>query len=277
VLLTERELQNGSEPNLGDLRNAMRAVYGTDFGLHSPRWLSRFTDVARQAAAYRKGRVLLAGDAAHIHHSVGGQGLNTGMQDAMNLGWKLAQVIDGTSPERLLDTYHAERHPVGARVLRNTMAQIALLRRADPHLKAARDCVSELLGADDARKHFAGMMCGLDICYDLGEGHALIGRRMPDFDLRIASGSSRVYALLYQARPLLLDFGCGLDIAPWADRVRHVGARYDGAWELPAIGMVAPPGAVLVRPDGHVVWVGHQNTPDLAKALTTWFGPPARR
>lgn len=273
VLLTERELHNGGDPTLHDLSHALVAVYGTDFGVHNPRWISRFTDRTRQAATYRKGRVLLAGDAAHIHHSVGGQGLNIGVQDAVNLGWKLAQVIKGISPDSLLDTYHAERHPVGARVLRNTMAQIALLRRADPHLKAARDCVSELLAANDARKPFAGTMSGLDIHYDLGEGHPLVGRRMPDFDLETAARPSRVYALLHEARPLLLDFGCGLDIAPWADRVRHVRARYDGAWELPVLGMITAPGAVLVRPDGYVAWVGTQNTPELAKALTTWFGP----
>lgn len=277
VLLTERELHSRIEPDLDDLREAMVAVYGTDFGVHSPRWISRFTDVARQAATYRKGRVLLAGDAAHIHHSVGGQGLNTGLQDAVNLGWKLAQVIKGMSSDGLLDSYQAERHPVGARVLRNTMAQIALLRRAEAHLAAARDCLSELLGAEDARKKFAGMMSGLDIRYDLGGGHPLLGRRMPDLDLEMDGGSSRVYALLHEARPLLLDFGCGLDIAPWADRVRRIDARYEGAWELPVLGMVAAPGAVLVRPDGYVAWVGKQNTPDLAKALTNWFGPPVRR
>lgn len=277
VLLTERELQKGSEPDLGDLREAMMAVYGTHFGVHSPRWISRFTDTARQAASYRKGRIFLAGDAAHIHHSVGGQGLNTGVQDAVNLGWKLAQVIKGVSPESLLDSYHNERHPVGARVLRNTMAQMALLRRAEPHLKAARDCVSELLGFEDARKQFAAMMSGLDIRYDIGEGHPLIGRRMPDLDLETDSGPARVYTLLHEARPLLLDFGCGLDIAPWADRVRHVDARYEGAWELPVLGMVAAPGAVLVRPDGYVAWTGDQNTEEFATALTAWFGPPAGR
>lgn len=274
VLLTERELQRGSEPSLRDLSEALIAVYGTDYGMHSSRWISRFTDMARQVASYRQSRVLLAGDAAHIHHSVGGQGLNTGVQDAVNLGWKLAQVIRGVSPEALLDTYHAERHPVGARVLRNTMAQIALLRRADDHLTAARACVSELLGTEDARKKFAGMMSGLDIHYDLGEGHPLLGRRMPDLDLTTAAGPSQVTALLQDARPLLLDFGSGLDIAPWADRVRQVDARYDGAWELPVFGMVTPPGAVLVRPDGYVAWTGDWNSTGLADALTTWFGPP---
>jgi hypothetical protein len=275
VLLTERELQDAGEPALQDLRDGLIAVYGTDYGLHSSRWISRFTDAARQAESYRKGRVLLAGDAAHIHHSVGGQGLNTGMQDAANLGWKLAQVIKGISPDSLLDSYHAERHPVGARVLRNAMAQIALLRRADPHLAAARDCVSAMLGMEEPRRHFAGMMSGLDIQYDLGEGHPLLGRRMPDFDLFTAGGPTRVFALLHAAGPLLLDFGAGLDIAPWSDRVRQVDVRYDGDWELPVLGMVAPPGAVLVRPDGYVAWAGDQDAPDLADALTIWCGPPA--
>lgn len=277
VLMTERELQSESEPGLRELSEALITVYGTDYGVHSPRWISRFTDRTRQAAAYRKGRVLLAGDAAHIHHSVGGQGLNTGVQDAVNLGWKLAQVIKGVSPESLLDTYHAERHPVGARVLRNTMAQIALLRRADGHLKAARDCVSELLDAEDARKQFAGMMSGLDIHYDLGDGHPLLGRRMPDLDLDTAAGPSRVYALLNDARALLLDFGSGLDIAPWESHVKQVAARYDGAWELPVVGMVAPPGAVLVRPDGYAAWIGDRTAIGLTQALATWFGPPAAR
>ena len=275
VLLTERALPGGSEPTLRDLSEALTAVYGTDFGVHSPRCISRFTDMARQAATYRKDRVLVAGDAAHIHHSVGGQGLNTGMQDAMNLGWKLAQVVKGVSPERLLDSYHAERHPVGAQVLSNTMAQIALLRRADPHLKAARDCVSEMLGMEEPRKRYAGMMSGLDIRYDLGEGHPLLGRRMPDLDLITTNGPLRVFTLLHQAQPVLLDFGEGLDITPWKDRVQHVDVRYEGAWELPVLGMVTPPGAVLVRSDGYVAWVGDRRADGLADALTRWFGPPS--
>jgi 2-polyprenyl-6-methoxyphenol hydroxylase-like FAD-dependent oxidoreductase len=277
ALLTEGALHGGREPTLRDLKEALIAVYGTDFGVHSPHWISRFTDMARQAESYRKGRILLAGDAAHIHHSVGGQGLNTGVQDAVNLGWKLAQVIKGLSPESLLDSYHAERHPVGVRVLSNSMAQIALLRRADPHLKAARACVSEMLGLEEPRKRFAGMMSGLDIHYDLGAGHPLLGRRMPDLDLMIAGGLSRTFTLLHQARPVLLDFGAGLDIAPWVDRVQHVDARYDGAWELPVLGMVAAPGAVLVRPDGYVAWVGDRSADGLEDALTRWFGPSGKR
>src|SRR5205814_8050425 len=169
VLVTEQRLGRTGEPTLGDLSKALVAVYGTDYRIHSPTWISRFTDMARQATSYRKGRVLLAGDAAHVHYPVGGQGLNIGVQDAVNLGWKLAQVVKQTSPESLLDTYHTERHPVAAIVLRNTMAQVALLR-TDDRTNALRDITSELLSMDEPRKRFAGMMSGLDIHYDLGEG-----------------------------------------------------------------------------------------------------------
>ena len=276
VMVTERHLGPLTEPTLSDLREALIAACGKDYGAHSPLWISRFTDAARQAAQYRKGRVLLAGDAAHVHPPDGGQGLQIGVQDAMNLGWKLAQVVKGVSPESLLDTYQAERHPVAARVLRNALASV-VLRREDERTKALRDTVSELLGMDEPRRRFAAMMSGLDIHYDLGEGHPLLGRRMPDLDLITAAGPLRLYALLHGARPLLLNFGkpAGLDIAPWADRVQQVDARYGGAWELPALGPVAAPGgAVLVRPDGHVAWVGDVGQPGLAGALTTWFGPP---
>jgi hypothetical protein len=229
------------------------------------------------AASYRKGRGLLACDAAHVHYPAGGQGLNIGVQDAVNLGWKLAQVVKATSPDSLLNTYHAERHPVAARALRNTMAQGALLRRAEERTKALRDTVSELLGMDEPRKRFAAMMSGLDIHYDLGEGHPLIGRRMPDLDLVTANGPLRVFTLLHDARPLLLRLGegDGFDITPWADRVKRIDARYGGAWELPVMGAVAAPAAVLVRPDGYVAWVGGSTEPGLAEALTMWFGPPA--
>jgi 2-polyprenyl-6-methoxyphenol hydroxylase-like FAD-dependent oxidoreductase len=277
VVLTEATLDRTGEPGLRDLSEALVAVYGTDFGLHSPSWISRFTDAARQAVFYRKGRVLLAGDAAHIHHSVGGQGLNIGVQDAVNLGWKLAQVVKGISPESLLDTYSAERHPVAARVLRNTMAQIALLRRGEDGLKAARDIVAELLAMDEPRQRFGAMMSGLDVHYDLGKGHPLLGRRMPDLDLTIDGRPLRLFTLLHGARGLLLNFSKtgGLDIAPWADRINRIYADCDGPWQLPAIGQVAAPGAVLVRPDGHVAWVGDQRQHELANALTRWFGPAA--
>jgi len=276
VLLTERQVGPASEPTLRDLSEALIGVYGTDYGIHSPRWISRFTDMTRQAAAYRDRRVLLAGDAAHVHPPVGGQGLNIGVQDAVNLGWKLAQVVKRTSPEKLLDTYHAERHPVGARVLRTTMAQMAL-RRTDERTKALGDTVSELLCMDEPRRRIAAEMSGLDTHYDLGEGHPLLGRRIPDLDLVTANGPLRVYALMHEARPVLLNFGepCDFDIAPWADRVQYLDAKYEGAWELPVVGMVAAPTAVLVRPDGYVAWVGDPREAGLADALTTWFGPPA--
>jgi hypothetical protein len=275
VMVTEKQLGPASEPTLRDLTEALIAVYGTDYGIHSPTWISRFTDMARQAAVYRDRRVLLAGDAAHVHHPIGGQGLNTGMQDAVNLGWKLAQVVKGTSPDTLLDTYHGERHPVGARVLRNAMSQMALLRQ-DDRTTALCDTVSELLSMDEPRKRFAAMMSGLDIRYDLGEGHPLLGCRMPDLDLVTANGPVRVFTLLHDARPVLLNLGeAGVfDIARWADRVRLVDAKYVGAWDLPALGEVAAPSAVLVRPDGYVAWVANQSDHGLADALTKWFGPP---
>jgi len=275
VMLTEPHVGSTAEPTLGDLREALFAVYGTDFGVHSPIWISRFTDAARQASAYRVGRVLVAGDAAHVHSPVGGQGLNIGVQDAVNLGWKLAQVVRGTSPESLLDTYHAERHPVAARVLRNTLAQ-GVLNRTDERTGALRDVVAELLAMEEPRRRFGGMMSGLDVRYDLGEGHPLLGRRMPDLDLGTADGPLRVFTLLQRARPLLLSFGepGAFDSAPWADRVQVVHARYEGTWELPIIGNVPAPAAVLVRPDGYAAWVGDRTSVGLVDALTTWFGAP---
>jgi len=273
VMLTEQQIGT-SEPTLRDLSEGLIAVYGTDYGIHSPTMISRFTDMTRQAATYRDRRILLAGDAAHIHSPVGGQGLNIGVQDAVNLGWKLAQVVKRTSPESLLDTYHAERHPIGARVLKNSMAQVALTHRMDERTDALRDIVSELLSMDEPRKRFAAMMSGLGIRYDLGDGHPLLGRRMPDLDLVTAKGPLRVFTLLHDARPALLNFSetSGFDITPWADRVQMINAKYDGTWELPAIGAVAAPTAVLIRPDGYVAWVGDVTQPGLVDALTTWFG-----
>jgi 2-polyprenyl-6-methoxyphenol hydroxylase-like FAD-dependent oxidoreductase len=276
VMLTEEHVGATAEPTLDDLRAALITVYGTDYGVHSPTWISRFTDMTRQAATYRDRRVLLAGDAAHVHAPDGGQGLNTGVQDAVNLGWKLAQVVRRTSPDSLLDTYHAERHPVGARVLRNTMAAVAL-RRQDERTRALNGIVAELLGMDEPRRRLAAEMSGLGIHYDLGEGHPLLGRRMPDLDLVTADGPLRLFTLLHDAKPLLLNLGGpgGFDLTPWADRVRSIHAAYAGPWELPAIGAVTAPAAVLIRPDGHVAWVGELTRPELADALTTWFGPPA--
>ncbi len=275
VVLKERQVEHGGEPTLQDLREALHAAYGTDFGVHSPTWISRFTDATRQAATYRAGRVLLAGDAAHVHPPQGGQGLNTGVQDAMNMGWKLAQVVKRTSPESLLDSYHAERHPVGATVLRNSMAQIALLG-TDDRTNALREVMSEVLRMNEPRKRFAAMMSGLDIHYDLGEGHPLLGRRMPDLDLVTANGPRRVFTLLHDARPVLLNLGepGGFDLTRWSDRVQSVDASFASACELPVLGTVAAPAAVLIRPDGYVAWVGHGTDTGLRDALTTWFGAP---
>ncbi len=272
VVLKEKQIEHPDEPTLPDLREALVAAYGTDFGVRNPTWISRFTDMSRQAASYRQGRVLLAGDAAHVHPPQGGQGLNIGVQDAVNLGWKLAQVVNKTSPESLLDTYHAERHPVGARVLHNTMAQVALSTPDDRH-RALHETMAELLSMDEPRRRFAGMLSGLDVHYDLGEGHPLLGRRMPDLDLQTADGPTRVFTLLHEARPVLLNLGepDGFDISPWADRVRQVDGRYEGGWELPVLGEVAAPPAVLIRPDGHVAWVGDVSDPELPQALATWF------
>jgi hypothetical protein len=229
--------------------------------------------MTRQAASYRKARVLIAGDAAHVHPPQGGQGLNTGVQDAVNLGWKLAQVVNGTSPDDLLDTYHAERHPVGARVLHNIRAQRALSGN-DERTDALRETMTELLSMDEPRKQFAAMMSGLDIHYDLGEGHPLLGRRMPDLDVHTADGPTRVFTLLHDARPVLLNLGepGGFDISPWAKRVRLVDASHDGVWELPVLGEIAAPRAVVIRPDGYVAWAGDLTDPELPRALATWFG-----
>jgi 3-(3-hydroxy-phenyl)propionate hydroxylase len=275
VVLTEQQLEHIGEPTLEDVSQALIAVDGTDYGVHSPTWISRFTDMTRQAATYRRGRVLLAGDAAHVHPPQGGQGLNISVQDAVNLGWKLAQVVNGTSPDDLLDTYHAERHPVGARVLHNTMAQVAL-RGDDERTEALRDTMTELLGMDEPRKRFAGMISGLDIHYDLGEGHPLLGRRMPDLDLVTADGPLRVFTLLHDARPVLLNLGrpAGSDIFPWADRVQLIDAEYVSVWELPVVGAVTAPTAVLIRPDGYVAWVAEGTDDGLRDALTRWFGTP---
>ena len=280
-MVTERHVGRTDEPSLTDLSEALIAVFGTDYGLRRAAWISRFTDATRQAVAYRDRRVLLAGDAAHIHSPMGGQGLGVGVQDAVNLGWKLAQVVKGTAEEGLLDTYHAERHPVAARVLHNTMAQVALSRIGE-RTDALRDIVAELLSMDEPRKRIAGMMSGLDIHYEFGEGHPLLGRRMPDLDLATANGPTRVFSLLHGARAVLLNlgkpgaFGTGtFDVSPWADRIKLVDAEYRGLWQLPVLGAVTAPGAVLIRPDGHVAWAGDGSGEGLREAMTTWFGPPA--
>jgi hypothetical protein len=278
VVLKEERVDNAADPTLDDLRAALVGAYGTDYGVHDPTWISRFTDATRQATSYRAGRVLLAGDAAHIHSPHGGQGLNTGVQDAVNLGWKLAQVVKRISPDSLLDTYHAERHLVAARVLQNTMAQVALTTPDDRH-DALRAAFAELLAMDQPRTHIAAMLTGLDIRYDLGDGHPLLGRRMPDLDLNTMDGPTRVYALLHEARPVLLNLAepAGFDVSPWEDRVRSVDAAYEGPWELPVLGEVPAPPAVLIRPDGHVAWAGEVSDATLVEALSTWFGAPITR
>lgn len=272
IMVTERHLNTTGTPTLAELSEALVAVYGTSYGIHSPAWISRFTDAARQAVTYRDGRILLAGDAAHVHHPVGGQGLNTGVQDAVNLGWKLGQVVNKTSPDALLDTYHAERHPIAARVLRNSLAQIALLRNFDERTDALRDTLSGLLALEEPRIRFGGMMSGLDIRYDLGDAHPLVGRRMPDLDLITATGPTRMYSLLHDARPVLLNLDEARSaIASHATHVRWVNAKHLGRWELPVVGAIPAPNAVLVRPDGYVAWAGDVADPDLLAALKYWF------
>jgi 2-polyprenyl-6-methoxyphenol hydroxylase-like FAD-dependent oxidoreductase len=273
IMLTEDAVGRTEPPTLDDIRQGLIAVYGTDYGIHNPTSISRFNDSARQAETYRKGRVLLAGDAAHIHYPAGGQGLNIGVQDAVNLGWKLAQVVKGVSPEDLLDTYQAERHPIGARVLRESMAAVAL-NRTDDRSKALKAVVAELVAMPEPRRYLGGMVSGLDIRYALGEGHPLLGRRMPDLDIETPEGARRVFGFLHEAKPVLISFGEPIDIAPWADRVPAVAARHAGAWELPVLGAVSAPTAVLVRPDGYVAWLGEGSAAGLTEALETWLGPP---
>jgi 3-(3-hydroxy-phenyl)propionate hydroxylase len=246
--------------------------------LHAPLDFRRFAGInSRIASRYAAGRVYLVGDAAHVHSALGGPGLNVGLQDAVNLGWKLAEVARGAAPDGLLDTYTTERHPVAAGVLRGTMAQAPLIGGLDERIEALREVLAELLAMDEPRRRIAGRQSGLDIRYDLGDGHPLLGRRMPDLDLTAAGGPVRVYDLLHDARPVLLDLAgsSGFGVLPRSDRVRLVRASYDGPWELPVLGAVPAPTAVLIRPDGHVAWVGGGSDTGLADALIRWFGPPS--
>ncbi|MEV0535066.1 rifampin monooxygenase [Kitasatospora sp. NPDC050463] len=245
-------------PTIDDFRQQLRAFAGTDFGVHSPRWLSRFGNATRQAERYRVGRVLLAGDAAHIHPPTGGQGLNLGIQDAFNLGWKLAATVDGRAPEGLLDSYHAERHPVGAAVLDNTRAQITLMG-TEPGAVALRALLSKLMDFEDVNRYVTGMITAVEVRYDLGEGHDLLGRRLRDVRLK----RGRLYELMHDGRGLLLDRTGRLSVAGWADRVDHV---VDPSEELDVP-------AVLLRPDGHVAWVGDDQQ-ELIDRLARWFGTP---
>ncbi|GGO91056.1 hypothetical protein GCM10011584_24230 [Nocardioides phosphati] len=269
VVVTELEVGT-DEPTLDDLRAAMLGAWGTDFGVHDPTSLSRFTDATRQAVGYRDGRVLIAGDAAHTHPPVAGQGIGLGVGDAVNLGWKLAQVARGQSPAELLDSYQAERHPVTERILDNVMTQ-AWLQRSDRRTDAVRRTFAELMRGDEARTRMAGLLSGLDAAYDLGEGHPLLGRRMPDLDLVVEGRPVRAYELLRPARPVLLDLGATPDLAPRAGVELHH-AAYDGEWVLPVVGEVSAPTAVLIRPDGHVAWVGEGSEDGLGEAVATWFG-----
>ncbi|MEV8553723.1 rifampin monooxygenase [Streptomyces glaucescens] len=243
-------------PTLDDFRRQLRAYAGTDFGVHSPRWLSRFGDATRQAERYRVGRVLLAGDAAHVHPPAGGQGLNLGVQDAFNLGWKLAAEVNGWAPEGLLDTYHSERHPVGAQVLSNTRAQMALMGD-DPRSTALRGLFSKLLDFEEVNRYVTEMITAVGVRYDFGEGHELLGRRLRD----VALERGRLYELTHRGRGLLLDRTGRLSVAGWADRVDHV---VDACEELDVP-------AVLLRPDGHVAWAGADQR-DLEDRLARWFG-----
>lgn len=246
-------------PTLEEFRTQLRAYAGTDFGVHSPRWLSRFTDATRLAERYRTGRVLLAGDAAHVHPPLGGQGLNLGVQDAFNLGWKLAAVVAGWAPEGLLDTYHAERHPVADDVLNTTRAQSQLIS-AEPGPRAVRRLLAELLDLEDVSRLLVEKTTGIGIRYEVGDGHPLLGRRLRD--IRLSRG--RLYELTHRGRGLLLDQTGELSVLGWADRVDHV-VDVSDELDLPA---------VLLRPDGHVVWTG-EDQQDLLAHLLAWFGAAA--
>jgi 3-(3-hydroxy-phenyl)propionate hydroxylase len=272
VVTTEARLGGVDEPTLADLSAALTAVFGTDFGVHSPTWISRFTDATRQAAEYRRDRILLAGDAAHIHSPAGGQGIGLGIQDAVNLGWKLAQVVHGTSPDSLLDSYFVERHPADARALEHSMAQ-TVLQRFDERTRALARTVDELMRMDEPRVRVAALIHGLDVAYGSGAEHPQVGRRIPDLDLDVAGGTTRLFAHLRDARPLLLNLGepGRFDGTPRPERVRLVDAAFTGSWELPVIGTVPRPSAVLIRPDGHVAWVDTGEGRPLSDALEAWF------
>ncbi|MER6098551.1 rifampin monooxygenase [Streptomyces sp. NPDC001728] len=251
--------ERGATPTLDEFREQLRAFAGTDFGAHSPRWLSRFGDATRQAEHYRVGRVLLAGDAAHVHPPTGGQGLNLGIQDAFNLGWKLAAEVTGWAPEGLLDSYESERHPVAADVLDNTRAQIQLMS-TEPGPRSVRRLLTELVAIEEVNRYLIEKITAIAVRYDLGEGHELLGRRLRDVELK----GGHLYGMTHAGHGLLLDRTGRLSVTGWEDRVDHV---VDAAEELDVP-------AVLLRPDGHVAWVGEDQA-DLNAHLPRWFGAPS--
>jgi 2-polyprenyl-6-methoxyphenol hydroxylase-like FAD-dependent oxidoreductase len=239
-----------------EVAQRLRVVAGTDFGVHAPRWLSRFGDATRLAERYRVGRVLLAGDAAHVHPPTGGQGLNLALQDAVNLGWKLAAQVAGWAPDGLLDSYESERHPVAADVL-NTARATAELLSTEPGPQAVRRLLAELMEIEEANRYLVEKVTAIGIRYDLGGEHPLVGRRLRD----VALTGGHLYGRMHAGRGLLLDQTGRLTLAGWADRVDHV---VDTSEELDAP-------AALLRPDGHVAWVGDDQQ-DLLAHLPTWFG-----
>ncbi|MFE3187518.1 FAD-dependent monooxygenase [Nocardia sp. NPDC059240] len=270
----DRVLDHATEPTFDDFRASFLDVAGTDFGMHSPRWVSQFGDAARLADHYRSGRVFLAGDAAHIHFPAGGQGLNTGVQDAANLGWKLAAVLRARTSESLLATYESERRPVAARVLQNTRAQTALMRPG-PHTEALRETLSGLFDIDQVRTRLATMLSALDLRYDVGHDHPLSGHRVPDADLTTPAGAIRIHELLRHARPVLLSLnGTRLDLAARPEHLDLVAAHCEAThWSVPGLGEIATPSALLIRPDGHVAWASRDtNTARLSEALSSWVG-----
>jgi len=271
IVVTEKAIGTG-EPSLETLREALIAHHGTDYGVHNPTYISRFTDMTRQAERYRKGRVLLAGDAAHIHYPAGGFGMGIGIEDAFNLGWKLALVAKGAAPDALLDTYQVERHPVAAKLLRYTMASAAL-SRTDDRSKALSAVVADLMGMDGSAQAIAGEMSGLTTRYDLGNDHPMVGRAMPDLDLSTGGSAVRVAELLRDAHPLLLNFGVldRCEANRWEEKIKVAEVRYDGEWCLPVTGSIGAPRAVLVRPDGCVAWVYDGSFDGLTETIAHWF------
>jgi 3-(3-hydroxy-phenyl)propionate hydroxylase len=285
IVATQRERQAGpGDPvTFEELRASVERIAGTDFGMHSPRWLSYFTDATRQAESLRVGRVFLAGDAAHIHLPAGGQGINMGMQDAFNLGWKLAAVVRGDAPDALLDTYHDERHAADADILKMSRAQ-SVLCDPDPRAADLVELMTHLVGFDEVNQYLSTKMSGLDLRYPIPGTHPLLGRRVPDADISTGGAGKRVFELLRSARPVLLDMSGTADLADaaagWADRVDIIAADCPSqVWEVPGAGTISTPAALLIRPDGHVAWARDRDVDLVAlhEALDTWCGPASSR